>query len=81
MKIQYFNRKLPLNLYREEKNIAFCFLLLLKERKKCLTTCRLFALFGDPWPSCLLSSHEDMPNVLTPFWPLGKNGCREPDTA
>ena len=22
-------------------------------------TCRLFPLFGDPWPSCLLPSHVD----------------------
>ena len=29
MKIQYFNRKLPLNLYREEKKYHVCFLLTL----------------------------------------------------
>ena len=23
-------------------------------------TCRLFPLFGDPWPSCLLPSHEEV---------------------
>ena len=40
----------------EKKKISLvCFLLPLK-RDKMSDTCRLFPLFGDPWPSCLLPS-------------------------
>ena len=34
-----------------------CFLLPLREIKMS-DTCRLFPLFGDPWPSCLLPAHR-----------------------
>ena len=37
--------------------LIVCFLLHLREREKMSNTCSLFPLFGDPWPSCLLTSH------------------------
>ena len=30
-------------------------------------TCRLFPLFGDPWPSCLLPSHSDATRAPRPI--------------
>ena len=42
----------------KEKISVVCFLLRLREIKMS-DTCRLFPLFGDPWPSCLLPSHVD----------------------
>ena len=57
MATQHFKRNLPLNLYREGKKyhpfVSSCYL----REIKMSGTRRLFPLFGDPWPSCLLPSH------------------------
>ena len=68
MATQNFMRNLLLNLYREGKISLFVSSCRLRE-KKMSDTCRLFPPFGDPWPSCLLPSHQQIWKIQ--LWPQG----------
>ena len=54
------------NFKRRGKKSNTCFLLPLKREIQMSDTCSLFPLFGDPWPSCLLSSQQRMHRYLKP---------------